>query len=298
MDLIGYGLATLALVFFGLYMVPRKLTGFGDRPFVLSMSVGILLSTTLPLLLAHHTLLPARGPGVWLALACGPLWYLGVLLYSVSVSEMGLTLSTPIKNTTAVLGTLAGLIVFAEWRETRPVEALVGSVLVVASAVIIGRTGENDCRRSCLTLKGTGAAIGAAVCFAAYAVPLKAAQRAGLDTVTLVAVTGWSILPTALLALAVMDRDWRGWWRTPLREHGWAAVCGVLWVLGTVTMAEAIRRIGLAITWPFTNLNTIVTVACGILLFHEVSVRKFWKALLLGLATGIAGVALLGLARL
>jgi len=72
----------------------------------------------------------------------------------------------------------------------------------------------------------------------------------------------------------------------------------VLWVLGTVTMAEAIRRIGLAITWPFTNLNTIVTVACGILLFHEVSVRKFWKALLLGLATGIAGVALLGLARL
>ena len=62
MDLIGYGLATLALVFFGLYMVPRKLTGFGDRPFVLSMSVGILLSTTLPLLLAHHTLLPRVAP--------------------------------------------------------------------------------------------------------------------------------------------------------------------------------------------------------------------------------------------
>lgn len=298
MDWVGYGLATLALVLFGLYMVPRKLTGLRDQPFVLSMALGIVITSTAASLLVHRAPLVIGLPGQWLALACGPLWYLGVLLYSVSVSEMGLTLSTPIKNTTAVLGTLAGLIVFAEWRETRPLEALLGSVLVVASAIIIGRTGESDCRRSCLSPRGTLAAIGAAVCFAAYAVPLKAAQRLGLDTVTLVAWTAWGIIPTALIASAALERNWGGWWRTPLREHAWAALCGAIWVLATVAMAEAIRRIGLAVTWPFTNLNTIVTVACGILFFHEINMRKFWRVLLLGLATGVAGVALLGLARL
>jgi len=298
MDLTGYGLATLALVLFGLYMVPRKLISLRDRPFVLSMSLGIVLTATVAGLLVHHTPLRAGQPGAWYALACGPLWYFGILLYSVSVSEMGLTLSTPIKNTTAVLGTLIGLIVFAEWRETKPLEAVLGSVLVVASAVIISRTGESDCRRSCLSVRGTLAALGAAVCFAAYTVPLKDAQRAGLDTVTLVAIMGCGILPTALLAYAVTDRQWREWWGAPRREHGWALVCGAIWVLATYAMAEAIRHIGLAITWPFTNLNTIVTVACGILIFREISVRKFWKVLLLGLVVGVVGVALLGLARL
>ena len=61
-----------------------------------------------------------------------------------------------------------------------------------------------------------------------------------------------------------------------------------------MAMAEAIKRIGLAITWPFTNLNTIVTVFCGIVFFHEINARKFWKTIVLGLAVRVVGVALLG----
>ncbi len=297
MDWLGYGLATLALVFFGLYMVPRKLIGMRDRPFALSMSVGIVLTATLCSLLVHHTPLVTSHPGALYALACGPLWFIGILLYSVSVSEMGLTLSTPIKNTTAVLGTLVGLIVFAEWRETKPLEAVLGSLLVVVSAVIISRTGENDCRRSCLSVKGTLAALGAACGFAAYTLPLKGAQRLGLDTITLVAIMGWGIIATAALAYAVSHHRWRDWWGHPRREHAYALLCGAIWVMATYAMSEAILRIGLAITWPFTNLNTIVTVACGILVFHEINVRKFWKVLLTGLAVGVIGVGLLGLAR-
>lgn len=299
MDLIGYGLATLALIFFGLYMVPRKLTGMRDLPFVLSMSLGIVLTTALASLLVHRTpLLTGQGLGQWYALVCGPLWYAGVLFYSISVSEMGLTLATPIKNTTAVLGTVIGLAVFAEWQETRPVEALLGSALVVVSAVLISRTGEADCRRSCLSVRGIIAALGAAVFFASYTIPFKDAQRAHLDTISLVGYMGFGILATALIVSAVAREDLRGWWRTPLREHGYAALCGALWVIASFAMSEAIRRIGLAITWPFTNLNTIVTVACGILIFHEINVRKFWKVLVLGIVVGVIGVALLGVARL
>jgi glucose uptake protein GlcU len=299
MDLIGYGLATLALVFFGLYMVPRKLTGLRDLPFVLSMSVGIVLTNTVASLLLFRTPLRDGGQaGHGYALLCGPLWYAGVLFYSISVSRMGLTLSTPIKNTTAVLGAVIGLVVFAEWRETKPIEALIGAILVVVSAIIISRTGENDCRRSCVTPTGIVAAIGAAIMFASYTIPFKLAQGAGVDTVTLIGYMGWGILPTAALAFAALDRDWRGWWHRAPREHLYAGLCGALWVVASIAMGEAIRRIGLAITWPFTNLNTIVTVACGIVFFHEINARKFWKVLLAGLVVGVLGVALLGLARL
>jgi len=55
MDLTGYGLATLALFFFGLYMVPRKLTRLRDVPFVLSMSLGIVITTSVASLILHGT---------------------------------------------------------------------------------------------------------------------------------------------------------------------------------------------------------------------------------------------------
>jgi glucose uptake protein GlcU len=299
MDLIGFGFALIALILFGLYMVPRKLTGMRDLPFVLSMCVGVVVSTTLASLFVHGVpLLRVDHHSEMLAFACGPIWYLGVLFYTISVTRMGLTLATPIKNTTAVLGNLIGLIYFAEWRETHPIPAMIGSMLVVVSAWIISRTSENHERRSTISAVGVAAALTAAVFFSSYTVPFRLAQTAGLDTVTLVAYMGLGTLAGALVAFALLDRDWRGLVRTPLREHGYAAVCGVLWVIAVIAMAEAIRHIGLAITWPFTNLNMIITIACGILFFHEINIRKFGKVLLLGMAVGILGIALLGVARL
>lgn len=301
MDWYGYGLATAALIFFGLYMVPRKLTTLRDLPFVLSMCLGVVLTTTLASLLLHGTPLvisPVQSRALALAFLCGPVWYLGVLFYTISVSEMGLTLATPIKNTTAVLGTLIGLLYFAEWQETRPLPALAGAALVVVSAVIISRTGESDCRRSCVTLRGVLAALAAALFFASYTIPFKLAQQSGLDTVTLVAYMGLGTLSGAVVAFALLDRNWRQWLHAGLAHHLYAALCGLLWVLAVIVMAEAIRRIGLAITWPFTNLNTIVTVACGIVIFREISVRKFGRVIALGLVVGVLGVILLGVARL
>ena len=299
MDWLGFGFALIALVLFGLYMVPRKLIHMRDLPFVLSMCVGVVLSTTLASLLAHGVPLLGAAPRVeWLAFVCGPIWYLGVLFYAISVTQMGLTLATPIKNTTAVLGTLVGLVYFSEWHQTRPVPALVGSLLVAVSAWLISRTGENHARRSNLNAAGVVAALAAAIFFSCYTAPFKLAQQAGLDTVTLVAYMGWGTLAGAVVAFALLDRNWRGWLHAPGKDHLLAALCGLLWVAAVIVMAEAIKRIGLAITWPFTNLNTIVTVACGILFFHEVNVRKFGKLLLVGLIVGVLGIALLGAARL
>lgn len=297
-NLVGYGLATLALILFGLYMVPRKLTALRDIPFSLTMCLGVVITTTLGSLVHHGRLLGVGEPhALWLAFICGPIWYGGVLAYTISVTQMGLTLSTPIKNTTAVLGTLIGLVYFSEWRETHPLPALIGAALVVLCAIILGRTGENDCRRSCLNARGIAAAIAAAFLFAAYTVPFKLAQRAGLDTTTLVAYMGLGTLTGALGCFVLFDRRWRVWWRHSLADHFYAGLCGVLWVLAVVFMAEAIKRIGLAVTWPYTNLNTVITVACGILFFHEIDLRRFGRTVTLGLLTGVLGIVLLGLAR-
>jgi len=109
---------------------------------------------------------------------------------------------------------------------------------------------------------------------------------------------GAGTLLASVAAFAVADRQWGRWVRARGPDHLWAALCGVIWTAGTLAMAESIRRIGLAVTWPMVNLNTVVTVTCGALIFHEVSVRKHGRTIALGLLAGMVGVALLGVARL
>ncbi len=181
MDFSGYGYAILALVFFGLYMVPRRLSMLRDLPFVLSMCTGVVITSLLLLwFLAEGNPEPLPRTTRLLAFICGLIWYAGVLFYTISVSHMGLTIATPIKNTTAVLGTLAGLYWFAEWRETYPLPAIAGSLLVVLCAVLLSRTGEADCERGCVTPRGVFAAIAAAFFFRRLHNPLQNSPGDGL----------------------------------------------------------------------------------------------------------------------
>jgi glucose uptake protein len=299
LDTTGFGLALLAMVLFGLYMVPRKLSGLRDFDFVLSMCVGAVLTTQLVQLAVHGTNLPPiTYRGWWLSFSCGPLWALGMLFYTLSVSQMGLALSTPIKNTTAVLGTAFGLLVFAEWRQTSPVMALAGSVLVVACAVVLGRCGDREQEsRSCVTPLGVVYALLAAVFFAAYTIPLKLAQADRVDTYELLALMGLGTLLGGVILFLVFSRNRRRWFTEPMPHHLWAALAGAIWASATLVMAHAIERVGLAVTWPVTNLNTIVTVAAGVVIFHEIDLRRRARDIALSMALAIAGTVLLGLSR-
>lgn len=298
MDIIGFGLALLAMVLFGLYMVPRKLSGLRDFDFVLTMCLGALVTTQVARLVAHGGHPPALTPrGQWMAFCCGPVWSLGILFYTLSVTQMGLALATPIKNTTAVLGTVFGLAFFAEWQDTHPLLALVGSVLVVVCAVVLGQCGERNGTRSHVTGLGVLYAILAAVFFAAYTIPLKLAQREHVDSYSLIAWMGWGTVLGASCLFIGLSHDHRRWLREPWRDHFHAALAGSIWALSSITMTEAIRRIGLAVTWPITNLNTLVTVAVGVLVFREIDVRKYSRTILWGFLLAVAGSILLGLAR-
>jgi glucose uptake protein len=304
----GFFLALVAMILFGLYMVPRKLSRLRDFDFVLSMCIGTVLFTQIARLIAHRLPDPPLPQQAhWLALSCGLIWTLGMLSYTLSVSQMGLALATPIKNTTAVIGTLFGLVIFAEWRETNALLALVGSLLVVACAVILARAGNGKAEdappdsamhaRSSVTAAGVFWALMAAVSFAAYAVPFKFAQRMGMDSYTLTAQTGLGTLVGSLLLFLTFGRGRRRWLREPLRDHLFAALCGAIWAAATITMAEAILRVGLAVTWPVTNLNTLVTVAAGIFWFHEIDARKHARTIIIAMICATAGSLLLGVAR-
>jgi glucose uptake protein len=298
LDIPGFSLALLAMVLFGMYMVPRKVCGLRDFDFVVSMCIGAVLLTQCARLLVHGLDGPELSPrGQWLAFSCGPVWSLGILFYTLSVSQMGLSLATPIKNTTAVIGTVLGLVAFSEWQDTNAALAMVGSLLVVACAIVLGRSSESDCSRSRITPLGVVFALLAAIFFAAYTVPLKLAQREGVDSYSLIATMGLGTLLGGVALFVAFSRNRRQWLRFPLRDHLFAMLAGAIWALASITMTEAIRHIGLAITWPVTNLNTIVTVGAGIFVFRESDARTHRTTIAIAMACAIVGSVLLGLAK-
>ncbi len=293
----GFALAFVSMIFFGLYMVPRKFCGLRHLEFVLSMSGGVLASMLVAWALygdkSRSAPLAAYG---WAAL-CGPIWTLGMVAFTVAVAEMGLTLATPIKNTTAVLGSLVGLLFFGESRHTTPWMALGGSVLIVACAVVIGQAGEGSETHFGVTRRGVIWSLLAAVFFAAYTVPLKLAMGLRLDSYSIVLGMAVGIGLAAAAGHVAGGGSPREWWRRPRRDHYFAALAGVTWSLATLFMNEAIRRIGLAVTWPVTNLNTVVAVGMGAWVFHEVHLERHRTKLAWGLVFAAAGVALLGLSK-
>ena len=292
----GLGLAFLSAFLFGFYMVPRKPCRLKDGAFMMSMVLGaafgaVVGSTT------FHIPLRLDWQDALLCLACGPFWVVAVMFYTASVGRVGLAVSTPIKNTTAVLGTLAGIFIFGEWRTTAPLPCILGSILVVLCAVFAAAAAEGQRWKTRSLGMGALWAVLAAFFFALYAIPFKVALGRGVPSSTVVV---WMTLG-AFLSVAgwfLFQRDGLAHWKEGrTRDHLYAALAGVLWVAGVFSMGAAIRRIGLAVTWPISNLNTVVTVLAGIILFREIDLRRHGVKIASALAAAAAGGILLGLSR-
>jgi len=299
MELLGFLLASLSAVLFGLYMVPRKLTRLWDCEFVLSMAIGVQLATVLVWGMMRAMAPPPDAPSLshLYAFLCGPLWAMGILSYTFSITHMGLALSTPIKNTTAVIGTLIGIVFFAEWTTTAPIPCLIGSALIVVCAIVLGMAGDTSGNRSQVTPAGVAWAIAAAIFFASYTIPMKLATGLNLDVHTLMLWMASGILITQIALFRWLRRPLTTWLRYPFRDHFMAALAGWLWYGGILAMIGGIERIGLAVTWPISNLNTIVTVLIGIVAFHEVDTGQHRNKIAAGLFIGAIGVILLGLSK-
>jgi len=295
-DAAGLGLALGCSVLFGLYMAPRKMCAMGSMPFLLTMVIGVVITLSIIFAATGRTF-EAAGTDVALSVSCGTLWTLGTLFFVLGVTRMGLATSTTIKNTTAVWGALVGIVLFNEGAQTDSATCVAGSVLIAGSAGCLGATGDGKGAAASISIPGVVYSLLASLAYAGYTVPLKVVRGHGVSFVETVFYMGLGAAVTGLAIFAACDRRFGAWWRRPPRDHAWAAISGVLWSLAVLTMTEAIEVVGLAVTWPIANLNTVFAIALGVWVFHEVDLKRHGRLLSLGVGMAVAGVALLGLSR-
>src|SRR5580704_7845736 len=106
-------------------------------------------------------------------------------------------------------------------------------------------------------------------------------------------VARWTV-PTLLKGTGFMFND--------LREKPhlivWGLLAGMLWAVGNTLTVFGVRNVGLAIAFPLWNMNSLVGLAWGCLLFKELhgSGAKEWAKVVGGALAIVAGAAVLAVA--
>ena len=293
MLIIGFALGILSALFFTVYILPQKLARADTTTYLWMLGVGVMVTALVPYVIVgcpHAATGLERGAG----LLCGVVWGIGTLCFAGSVDRIGLALAAPFKNTTGVVGTLVGLILLQEWKTTDPILCTIGSILIVAAAIVIGMTGKTDApKRSAV---GVAMALGAAVCYSSYLYPMKLVV-ARIGYWEFIPWMAAGILLTATFAVLGRPGGLRDFVSYAPRVYLFSLLGGVAWTLALICLSASMVMVDLSVAWSLAQLNTVPAVFLGILVFREIRFRDHKAKIIIGLLAATIGTVLLGMAK-
>ncbi len=114
---------------------------------------------------------------------------------------------------------------------------------------------------------GIGLAAASSVPFAAYILPRKLCRLPVLEYQYWL---GFAVVPVCVLLAILADAPL--WGRADLLL--WSAVCGPIWVLGSLSYSSAVDCIGVARSTPVKNFAPAFASLYGIVLFHEYTISR------------------------
>ena len=289
---------------FGLYVLPRRRSGLDPWAYSAGMGLMVLI----------------LGAGTWLALALaghghytpvdlarcavsGAVWFLSNVAYILAIDHAGVARANAIKNLTALFGTVFGVMAGERLAPLQALAAFSGSAAIVSAAALIGTT------RRGAGLRGQGPT--AAPAFGVI-MGLLAAAGIGyylVPALPLVAggAWGWVRYQAALGVfggtLSIAPHAFRRLLRRgePLPARGRAlglpVLAGALWFAGSCLVTPAAKLVGLAISWPLSQLSFYVTLAWGVRVFDEIDWARSRPAVWAGAALTLVALVLFGWAK-
>lgn len=253
---------------------------------------------------------PLAGPRrlVLYSLACGLLWTFGSLSYCAAVDNLGVARSTPIKNLAPVFAAMYGILIFREYTLRSPLSlamALGGVALMALGALIIGRVSAMENERAMAFRSGRSAAekrtsfltgilfsLSAAFFYGAYSVPLKYVFSQRMGAYTACAWLGIGVFLSTYMIYLFKERRFAPAFPGK-REIQIAQTAGAIWTAGQILGALAMLYIPMSISWPISNISTLVAVGWGVWVFKEIHIGRHMRDVIASLVVYFVGLALL-----
>ena len=286
---IGYVLAIVSSLFHTLYIIPRKISKQSPVLYILYMSIGFVGSSAAicaAYAAAGHKLRLFE-PVLGYAAAAGVLSMVASLCVVRAIDEIGMSRSNQWKNLQGPIGAALIFIFFHEAHSTRIPFLILAVVAIFASAMFLNirKSGSEPSHK-----RGIIYALGAAVFYGVNAMLRKYTSDADL----ILEQQLWSSIFMLISAGAfVLIKHEKRPADATRHDDVLATAAGVIYYFATYFFITAYEYIQGSIAYTIVQLNTVFTVVCGILIFHEISFRKNAGRVLAGVGTSVVGMVML-----
>jgi drug/metabolite transporter (DMT)-like permease len=146
----GTLLALLSALFFGLYIVPRKLSKLPAVQFSTLMALGFTIGSLL-LYIVQTSLGNNEGlsnPHLWYAVLAGVFWASALVLLVKSIDLIGIARSNQWKNLQGPVGVILALVILNETTSVNPLLAILSGVAIFGSAIMFNIHPDNHSKKT------------------------------------------------------------------------------------------------------------------------------------------------------
>ncbi len=298
----GIILSLIGTIFHVSFMVSRRYCACDVQYYYTSLTVSAtfagIVTELFRLIFGQHLGLSVNLTTLLAGIILGITWAIACFTYIQGIELIGLSRATALKNYTAVIGLLIGIIGFGEFRQMSRLMfelVLVGCLIMMVAGAVLARTLPAGQLASANNRRGILYSLVAAVFFAIYAMEVKlvATRIMMVDHIPLATAWGGSLGAGALLYITKGKKGVMDWFRMPASEHCCAMVSGFLWLLGTYCMTAGIQLAGVGISWAITPFGTVFSVLIGWKIFREIEPYQQRTKLLFGITGSLVSVILL-----
>lgn len=289
--MIGYIFAILSSIFFGIYIIPKKLVKVETKYYLFYMSIGFtFISSTAYLvsLLTGNNHEQLFHPVLILVIFRGIFWFLASNLFLISIDKIGMSRSTQYKNLKGPLGVLLTLIFLAEFKITNAFLVLLAALLTFTSALFF--TIKKDNHK--IDKSGITYAIGASLFLAVNSLIQKYVTNSGFiytqqlwQAITIMIITYTYII--------IKNKNLKQLKTITSKNKVLAILGGLLYYFATYSNTLSYKHLPASIAFTIVNMSGIWSVIIGISIFKEIDFKKNYKRIIIGIILSLIAIIVL-----
>lgn len=289
--MIGYILAALSSIFFGIYVIPKKLAKMETKYYLFYMAIGFLFISSIAYLfslLNGNNIEKLFHPVLLLVIFRGISWFVASNLFLISIDKIGMSRSTQYKNLKGPLGVLLTLIFLAEFKVTNVFLVLLAAVLTFFSALLF--TIKKDHNK--IDKSGIIYACVASLFLAVNALIQKYVTNSGF-IYTQQLWQAITIIIIAYMYIIIKDKNLNTLKNITFKNKLLAILSGLLYYFATYFNTLSYKHLPASIAFTIVNMSGIWSVIIGISIFKEIDFKKNYKRIITGIILSIIAIIIL-----
>lgn len=289
--MVGYILAVLSSVFFGIYIIPKKLAKIETKYYLFYMSLGFLFMSLIAYLcslLSGNNNEQLFHPILILVVLRGISWFIASNLFLISIDKIGMSRSTQYKNLKGPLGVLLTLIFLAEFKVTNVFLVLFAALLTFFSALLF--TIKKDNKK--IDKSGIIYACIASLFLAVNALIQKYVTNSGF-IYTQQLYQSITIMIVSYIYIIIKDKNIVMPKGIENKNKILAILGGLLYYFATYFNTLSYKHLPASIAFTIVNMSGVWSVMIGIIIFKEINFKKHYKRIITGILLSIIAIIVL-----